>query len=143
MGFLEEKRFDDALFQFLRVFISETSGVLYGNRVSLVRNLLIKGFPSYKYVQRLVLRLDMGEEEFRDMFVYSWGKTRGELPNHYLRANKCYQCFFLASQKKEDDLEALYNNAYQRLQEEYDDETLCEVHRIYPPYDHAERFGPT
>ena len=40
-----EKRYDDALFHYLRVFISETSGMWNGNRVSLVRNLLIRRVP--------------------------------------------------------------------------------------------------
>ena len=75
------------------------------------------------------------------MFVYAWDRTRGELPYHYLTANECYRCFFLASQKDEDELEALYNNAYRRLQSEYDDETFYETFRVYPPFDHVERFG--
>ncbi|MYL38743.1 SAP domain-containing protein [Halobacillus litoralis] len=136
-----EKRYDNALFHYLRVFISETSGMGNGNRVSLVRNLLIDGFPSYKNVERLVLRLDVDEEEFRNMFVDTWERTRGELPYHYLDANECYHCFFHASLGNAEELEMLYSNAYRRLQDEYNDESFYEMFRVHIPYDHAERFG--
>ncbi|ARI78228.1 SAP domain-containing protein [Halobacillus mangrovi] len=136
-----ENRYDDALFHYLRVFISEASGMWNGNRLSLVRNLLIDWFPSYKPVKGLAERLEMSDKELRDMFDYTWGRTRGELSYHYLTKDECYRCLQLAMEKNEKELENLYNHAYERLKAEHDDDSFYKAYGVYFPFDHNERFG--
>lgn len=136
-----ENRYDDALFHYLRAFISETSGMWNGNRLSLVRNLLIDGFPSYKPVKGLAESMEMSDKELRDMFDYTWGKTRGELPYHYLTKDECFRCLQLAMEKNEKELEALYIHAYNRLKAEHNDDSFYEAFGVYFPFDHNERFG--
>ncbi|QSS99544.1 SAP domain-containing protein [Pontibacillus sp. ALD_SL1] len=135
-----EERFNNALFQYLRVFISETSGMWNGNRVSLPKHMLLESFQT-EQIRVLMETLEMDEKDLRELFEYTWDRTRGELPYHYLTFEECSRCLLLSMEENEKEIEVLFYDAYKRLNEKYDDDSFYEEFGVHIPYDHQEILG--
>lgn len=110
----KEKRFKDALFNYLRVFITDLSGMSNGGMVQ---------HPNYMYfnfnisleIEKLMESLEINNDELQNVFADAWGKTAPGLPFHYLTEVTCFQCLIAAFEEKEDYIKEILDQAYSNL----------------------------
>ncbi|SFK12475.1 SAP domain-containing protein [Halobacillus dabanensis] len=132
-----EKKYESALFQYLRVFIFDTSGLQNGRHLEHPKYAMIPQ-PMGRFVKVLVKRLDIDETGLRDHFDKTWGKVRGELEFHYLTKDECFRCLLNSITEEEDGTEKVKEQllkAYDRLTNEFNEKSLRKKYGLSLPID--------
>ncbi|MCY8436307.1 SAP domain-containing protein [Bacillus haynesii] len=132
-----EKRYKDALFHYLRVFIMGTSGLGNSNHLS-HPNYMMYDIPSRHIIEQLIETLNLDESALKVEFINVWDKT--ELKYHYLTLDECFQCLLYSFDDNSDEVKEALFNAYNRLNKEMDEKSFWDKYGLEFPNDYEVKY---
>ncbi|WP_345240343.1 SAP domain-containing protein [Pontibacillus salipaludis] len=129
-----EKNFKRALFQYLRIFIMDTSGLNNSPRLDHPKYMMFD-IPASDTINRIVESLEMEDDALITEFDYAWSKTIVGLKYHYLTPEECLRCLFCSMDGNHEEVEELIYNEYNRLKREMSEKTFREKYGLDFPMD--------
>ncbi|WP_062513889.1 SAP domain-containing protein [Halobacillus sp. KGW1] len=136
-----EKKYETALFHYIRVFIFDTSGLQNSRYLENPKYTMIPQ-PMGRSVKGLTEKLEIDEVGLREHFDYTWSRVRRELEFHYLTEYECFRCLMLSMANDQEEIEDLLLNTYQRLTNELSEAEFRKKYGLSFPIDlDDEKYG--
>ncbi|WP_176140648.1 SAP domain-containing protein [Halobacillus salinus] len=132
-----EKNYKRALFQYLRVFIMDTSGLSNGSVLDHPKYMMFN-IPASQSINVLVETFEMDNDALIAEFDQAWDKTIVGLKYHYLTHDECLRCLFSSMDGNHEEVEKLIKKGYNRLKRGMNEKSFREKYGLEFPRDFDE-----
>lgn len=109
-----EKKHQDALFHYLRVFIYDLSGLGNGRYLEDPEYTTVPLGIS-RIIENLKVSLELNEDQLREKFNQAWSIARQELPFHYLDEETTFQCLLACLAEQPDYVQEILRQSFSLL----------------------------
>jgi hypothetical protein len=131
----KERKYKDSLYQYLRVYIIDTSG-LQNNKILEHPKTMMYEMPSKYPIKKLVEVLEYDEPDLWELFEYTWGKTLPGLLFHYLTIFECFHSLTCSLEDNDLQIKKWLFNGYDRIKKEMDGKTFRKEYGLEFPIDY-------
>jgi SAP domain len=130
----KEKKYQDSLFHYTRVYIMDLSGLCNSLRLEHPKTMMYD-VPAKRQIKRLVEVLEYEEPELFDFFVLTWEKTVPGLKYHYLTFEECFHSLTCSLQDNDEQVKKWLFNGYNRLIKNTDEKSFLNEYGLFLPFD--------